>query len=206
MVRPRTRPTTPLFRIIEARALREGVTREDVCLALGISVSYYGQLSGDPVLLAQASRSVIAAIAQFIEVPHVQVQMWAGQLSWTDFGQPRNPGATVTQYIDAIALQIETDPAFVEFAVPIADWSATPQSIKLRYVALYELARQLRLGNASGESTPTLTLARAAGLAESLPLDEVLPDNPLNQRPAAFRGKDKTRPPPRNGKTRRRVA
>ncbi len=189
MARTRTRPTTPLFRIIETQALREGLSKEQLYARLGISASYYNQLCTDDVLLAQASRTVVEAISTYLDVPHVQVMMWAGQLDWKDFGQPRNPGATVNQYIDAVALQIEDDPYFRDFAVPLREWSATPQAIRLRFVALYEHARQLRVqrevSEASGSTTtgknpgtprsstrgntPGLTLARAARLSEQLP-------------------------------------
>jgi hypothetical protein len=181
MARTRTRPTTPLFRIIETQALREGLSKELLYARLGISASYYNQLCTDEALLAQASRTVVEAISTYLDVPHVQVMMWAGQLDWRDFGQPRNPGATVHQYIDAVALQIEDDPHFRQFAVPLREWSATPQAIKLRFVALYEHARQLRVeceisgstaGNIAGNvagSTPGLTLARAARLSDRLP-------------------------------------
>ena len=66
MARPRSRPTMYLFRLIEARALRDGLTREELCARFGISSSYYGQLSADATLLSQASRPVVQAIAAFL--------------------------------------------------------------------------------------------------------------------------------------------
>ena len=164
MPRPRLRPLTPLFRMIEAKALREQLGREELCRRFGISASYYGQLSADASLLSQASRPVLGAIAEFLDVALVQAQLWAGQIRWEDFGPRRNPGATVTQYLDAVAMQMEDDAHFREFAVPLKDWSATPQSMKLRYVALYEHARMLRLGRDSAGASVAATLARAAGL------------------------------------------
>ena len=192
MARTRTRPTTPLFRIIETQALRESLSKEQLYARIGISASYYNQLSTDALLLSQASRTVIESISTYLDVPHVQVMMWAGQLDWNDFGQPRNPGATVNQYIDAVALQIEDDPHFREFAVPLREWSATPQPIKLRFVALYEHARQLRLQRELAASTPGLTLARAARLTDRLPGPQPAPPTgtateprPLRRRNAA---------------------
>ena len=82
MARPRSRPTLYLFRILEAKALREGLARDALCKRFRISSSYYGQLSADSTLLAQASRPVIAAIAEFLGVPFVQAQLWAGQITW----------------------------------------------------------------------------------------------------------------------------
>jgi len=169
MARPRSRPTTPLFRMIEARAQRESLSREALCRRFGISASYFGQLSADPELLAQASRPVIAAIAEFLEVPFVQAQLWAGQLRWEDFGMPRNPAATVIQYVDRVAMQIEEDPHFREFAVPLKDWSATPPSIRLRYVALYEQARALRLQREAQGAAFAQTLARAGNIEPAGP-------------------------------------
>ena len=96
------------------------------------------------------------------------------------------------QYIDAVALQIEDDPHFREFAVPLREWSATPQPIKLRFVALYEHARQLRLQRELAASTPGLTLARAARLTDRLPGPQPAPPTgtateprPLRRRNAA---------------------
>ena len=155
-----------LFRLLEAKALRDGLTREELCARFGISSSYYGQLSADATLLAQASRPVVAAIAAFLEVPFVQAQLWAGQITWQDFGSPRNPGATVIQYLDKVAMQIGDDELFREFAVPLKEWSATPQAIKLRYVALYEQARRLRLQKEISASPIGLVLARAAQLRD----------------------------------------
>jgi hypothetical protein len=177
MPRARTRPTTPLFRIIEAQALREQLSKEQLYARIGISASYYGQLSTDAVLLSQASRTVIESISAYLDVPAVQVMMWAGQLDWRDFGSPRNPGATVNQYLDAVALQIEDDPHFREFAVPLREWSATPQAIRLRFVALYERARALRLQREAAEGSPGLALARAARLSDRLP--DLAGDAPL---------------------------
>jgi hypothetical protein len=166
MARPRSRPTMYLFRLIEAKALRESLSREELCARFNISSSYYGQLSADAALLSQASRPVIAAIAAFLEVPYVQAQLWGGQITWQDFGLPKNPGATVTQYLDRVALQIADDEHFREFGVPIKEWSATPHAIKLRYVALYEHARQLRLHKEAAGSAVGLALARAAQLKD----------------------------------------
>jgi hypothetical protein len=165
MARPRSRPTVYLFRLIELKAQREGTSRESLCSQFGISASYYGQLSSEPTLLAQASRPVIAAIAQYLDVPFVQAQIWAGQLDWADFGRPRNPGATVTQYLDRVALQIEQDEHFRAFAVPLKDWSATPQGMKIRFIALYEHARQLLLAGQTAAETPAALLARAGQIS-----------------------------------------
>ena len=165
MARPRSRPTMYLFQLIEAKALRDGLAREQLCARFGISSSYYGQLSTDETLLSQASRPVISSIAVFLDVPFVQAQLWAGQITWQDFGRPKNPGATVTQYLDNVALQMADDEYFREFAVPLKEWSATPHGVKLRYVALYEHARRLRLQKEVSGSALGLVLARAAQLS-----------------------------------------
>lgn len=149
--------------------MRDELSKEQLYGRIGISASYYGQLSTDAGLLAQASRTVVDSIARYLDVPAVQVMMWAGQLEWRDFGSPRNPGATVNQYLDAVALQIEDDPHFREFAVPLREWSATPQPIRLRFVALYERVRALSLQHLTAQGTPGLTLARAAQLSDRLP-------------------------------------
>ena len=182
MARPRSRPTMYLFRLIEAKALRDGLSREELCARFNISSSYYGQLSADAVLLSQASRPVVAAIAAFLDVSFVQAQLWAGQITWQDFGLPKNPGATVTQYLDKVALQIADDENFREFAVPIKEWSATPHAIKLRYVALYEHTRRLRLQKEAGGSAVGLALARAAQLK-----DEADAVEPVSSLPRARR-------------------
>jgi|SRR5579871_916171 len=191
MARPRSRPTLYLFQLIEAKALRDGLTREQLCSRFGISSSYFGQLSADATLLSQASRPVLAAIAAFLDVAFVQAQLWAGQLTWEDFGRARNPGATVTQYLDKAALQIADDEHFREFAVPLKEWSATPHAMKLRYVALYEHARRMRLSREVPESAIGLVLARAADLkdAAATAAAATVGPAPAPAAPAAARGR-----------------
>ncbi len=167
MPRAPSRPLTHLCQIIERHARAIGLTNDEVARKIGLSSSYYGQIRTDPGVQIGLSRSVIEAIARFLNEPVAQVQLWAGQMKWEDFGRPANPSATVDQYLDVVALHIQDDPLMRRFGVNVKDWASTPRSIKANYVALYELARAQAVGERVFEGSPALTYLRAGKIEDA---------------------------------------
>ena len=125
-----------------ARKRRDsGDSLQSAAAKLGISYPYLQALLRGQRQVAQSSKPVLAAIANYLDIPVAQAYIWSGALTAEDFF--RKP--TLASELDAL---YETLLQSAEFGahVPTADqWRALDTNLKVLIAALYEKASGVRI-------------------------------------------------------------
>ena len=118
-----------------ASKMREcGDTLNSSAAKLGISYPYLQALLRGQRPVAQASKSVLAAISDYLDIPVAQAYIWSGALTVEDFF--RKP--TLASELDALYEKLVHSTEFGAY-MPTADqWGALDANVKVLIAALYE--------------------------------------------------------------------
>lgn len=120
---PQTKDDPPLLRVLIAEATRRGETLAAMARHLGVSyerVAQWRRREGD---VAQATRVVFEAAADYLDVPTVYVMCMAGAIGVRDFSHPSRLSAR--EHVQRQLEYIRLDPGFAGF-FPDALWTADP--------------------------------------------------------------------------------
>ena len=120
-----------------ARKMRDsGDTQKSAAAKLGISYPYLQALLLGQRPVAQSSKSVLAAIASYLDIPVAQAYIWSGALTVEDFF--RKP--TLASELDALYEKLLHSAEFGAYMPTTDQWGALDTNVKVLIAALYEKA------------------------------------------------------------------
>ena len=120
-----------------ARRMRDsGDSLQSAAAKLGISYPYLQALLRGQRPVAQSSKSVLAAIASYLDIPVAQAYIWSGALTAEDFF--RKP--TLVSELDALYEKLLHSTEFGAYMPTTDQWGALDTNVKVLIAALYEKA------------------------------------------------------------------
>lgn len=117
-------------------AQQKGDRLTDVADKLGISYPYLSALLRGTRPITQASKSTLAAMAHYLDVPVAQAFVWAGVLTSEDFFQPKR----LESDLETLYAALLSHPDFGAYAPTRARWAALDTPTKVLIAALFERA------------------------------------------------------------------
>jgi transcriptional regulator with XRE-family HTH domain len=111
-----------------------GWTIHDAATAIDVSYPYLQALLRGQRPIAQASKSVLAAMANFLDVPVAQAFIWSGALTAEDFFRKRSLESEMSNLYEQM-LESEDFGAYMPTATA---WTSLDINIRVLIAALYE--------------------------------------------------------------------
>lgn len=124
-------------------------TLHDAAAALGVSYPYLQALLRGQRPISQASKTVLAAMAEFLDIPVAQAYIWSGALTAEDFFRKRSLDAELRGLYERLLAH----PDFGAYAPTTQEWAALHPNLRILIAALYERATGERV--LSPVSVPT---------------------------------------------------
>lgn len=111
-----------------------GWTIHDAATAIEVSYPYLQALLRGQRPIAQASKSVLAAMANFLDIPVAQAFIWSGALTAEDFFRKRSLDTEMSNLYEQM-LESEDFGAYMPTATA---WASLDNNIRVLIAALYE--------------------------------------------------------------------
>lgn len=125
----------PLIERISQRMLENGLNQGALAKRLGITPSYITSMFNGFRWVPKSDRRVIDAIAEYMDVPVIQVFVWAGFFGPADMVVENN----LTERLAVAFKVISSDPLVRHITPPLSEWNTWDNKTKLRFVLLYEI-------------------------------------------------------------------
>lgn len=125
----------PLIDRLNQRMVQDGLNQGTLARRINVTPSYITSIFSGFRWVPKSDRRVINAIAEYMEVPVLQIFIWAGFFGPSDLIVENDLSSRLNAYFQTIT----NDPMVRHISPPASEWKKWDDKTKLRYVMLYEV-------------------------------------------------------------------